>query len=160
MPYMSYAGAVTPIVPGVFPAPWSGFCTAVPRIDVPVYMPWLLRQVSQQGGQIQQHIIQRLSEIGADFDLIVNCTGLGARLLTGDEVYPYLPEGFDLPSSLALVPTEYKLMVPFIILIIVLVYKTSMGDNTAGFLQQLVQDPDLVLPDAAVRAPDAAPATH
>ncbi|MCB9544560.1 MAG: hypothetical protein H6706_01540 [Myxococcales bacterium] len=52
------------------------------------------------------------------------------------------------------------LAVVAIALIIVLVYKTSMGDNTAGFLQQLVHDPDLVLPDAAVRAPDAAPATH
>ena len=36
---------------------------------------------------------------------------------------PWLP--FDLPASIALVPTEYKLTVPFVILIIVLVYRPT-----------------------------------
>jgi branched-chain amino acid transport system permease protein len=38
-------------------------------------------------------------------------------------IKPYL--WFDIPSSLALVPTEYKLMVPFLILIIVLIYRPT-----------------------------------
>lgn len=38
---------------------------------------------------------------------------------------PIAPEGFDLPATLALVPTEYKLVVPFVILIIVLVYRPT-----------------------------------
>ncbi|MFZ1816132.1 MAG: branched-chain amino acid ABC transporter permease [Rhizobiaceae bacterium] len=37
----------------------------------------------------------------------------------------WLPEALQLPNDLALVPTEYKLMVPFIILIIVLVYRPT-----------------------------------
>jgi branched-chain amino acid transport system permease protein len=37
----------------------------------------------------------------------------------------WLPAWVELPASLALVPTEYKLMVPFVILIIVLVYRPT-----------------------------------
>jgi D-amino-acid oxidase len=88
LPYIAYAAAAKPVAPGQFPAPWSGYAVPVPRIDVPVYMPWLMAQVGQLGGIFHPHIVQRLSEVGADFDLIVNCSGLGARLLTGDEVYP------------------------------------------------------------------------
>ncbi|MEZ4470024.1 MAG: hypothetical protein R3F60_04295 [bacterium] len=51
------------------------------------------------------------------------------------------------------------LAVVAIALIIVLVYKGTMSENTAGFLQQLVADPDLVLPDAAARPPDASVAS-
>ncbi|MEC9344227.1 MAG: branched-chain amino acid ABC transporter permease [Pseudomonadota bacterium] len=40
-------------------------------------------------------------------------------------VAPYLPDWIEIPGSLALVPTEYKLMVPFVILIIVLVYRPT-----------------------------------
>lgn len=86
--YMNNAGTVTIVPEGRFPAPWSGYCVAVPRIDVPLYMPWLTEQVRQKGGQVQQYIIQRLGEISTDFPIIINCTGLGARLLTGDELFP------------------------------------------------------------------------
>lgn len=88
MPYLANAGEVTAVAPGQFPAPWSGYRVTVPRIDVPVYMPWLMAQVGRLGGVFHPHIVQRLGEVGAGFDLVVNCSGLGARLLTGDEVYP------------------------------------------------------------------------
>lgn len=35
------------------------------------------------------------------------------------------PAWFELPSKIALVPTEYKLMVPFVILVVVLVYRPT-----------------------------------
>jgi branched-chain amino acid transport system permease protein len=38
---------------------------------------------------------------------------------------PLTPAGIDLPQTMALVPTEYKLTVPFVILIIVLVYRPT-----------------------------------
>lgn len=38
---------------------------------------------------------------------------------------PIAPEWLALPQNMALVPTEYKLMVPFVILIIVLVYRPT-----------------------------------
>ena len=102
MPYMANAGEVEEISLGQFPGEWTGYHTTVPRIDVPVYMPWLLARVEAMGAIIQPHIVQRIGEIKSEFPVIVNCSGLGARLLTSDNVYPIRgqvmsvrkPEGF------------------------------------------------------------------
>lgn len=88
MPYMAHAGAMREVPPGVFPAPWSGWCVAVPRIDVPVYMPWLLARLQAMGGRIQPQILQTLREVGKSYPIIVNCTGLGAQALTSDTLFP------------------------------------------------------------------------
>ena len=88
MPYMANAGAMREVPPGVFPAPWSGWCATVPRIDVPVYMPWLLARLQALGGQVQLQIIESLQAIDPAYALIVNCTGLGAQALTGDTMFP------------------------------------------------------------------------
>lgn len=88
MPYMASGGALRAVPPGLFPTPWSGWSATVPRIDVPIYMPWLLARVHKLGGQIQPRIFQTLQEIHPTYTLIINCTGLGAQALTGDAVYP------------------------------------------------------------------------
>lgn len=88
MPYMAHAGAMREVPPGVFPAPWSGWCVAVPRIDVPIYMPWLLARLQAMGGRIQPQILQTLREVGKSYPIIVNCTGLGAQALTSDTLFP------------------------------------------------------------------------
>ena len=88
MPYMASSGAMTPVPPGQFPAPWAGYRAPVPRIDVPVYMPWLLGQVQALGGIVQQQIVQGLGELRNSYDVIINCSGLGAQLLTGDPMFP------------------------------------------------------------------------
>ncbi len=38
---------------------------------------------------------------------------------------PWLPEMFEIPAKLAFVPTEYKLVVPFFILVAVLIWRPS-----------------------------------
>ncbi|MEZ4861345.1 MAG: FAD-dependent oxidoreductase [Caldilineaceae bacterium] len=88
MPYMAHGDAMRVVPPGVFPPPWSGYCAKVPRIDVPVYMPWLLERCRSLGGVIAQRIIQTWDEIGRDYGVVVNCTGLGAQALTGDAMFP------------------------------------------------------------------------
>jgi len=88
MPYMANAGAMREVPPGLFPAPWSGWCAAVPRIDVPVYMPWLLAHVHALGGRVQPRILQTLHEVDRTYPIIINCTGLGAQALTGDALFP------------------------------------------------------------------------
>lgn len=88
MTYMASAGAMREVPPGAFPAPWSGWCATVPRIDVPIYMPWLLARVHKLGGQIHPHIFQTFQELHPGYMIVVNCTGLGAQALTGDAVYP------------------------------------------------------------------------
>jgi D-amino-acid oxidase len=76
------------VPPGRFPEPWSGFGVTVPQIDVPIYMPWLFQQVRRLGGQFIQAEIRSLSELAEGHRLIVNCSGLGAQRLTGDELFP------------------------------------------------------------------------
>lgn len=73
---------------GVFPAPWSGLRFIVPRIDVPCYMPWLLKQFFALGGVLQATEIHDLRQLADAYPIIVNCTGLGAGALTGDAVFP------------------------------------------------------------------------
>lgn len=88
MTYMASAGARRAVVPGAFPAPWAGWCATVPRMDVPLYMPWLLARLHSLGVQMHPHIFQTFQEIHPAYTLVVNCTGLGAQALTGDAVYP------------------------------------------------------------------------
>ncbi len=55
-----------------------------PVIDPPVYLRWLRNQVSALGGRFLQREVQQLAECPAGHSIIVNCTGLGSRRLTGD----------------------------------------------------------------------------
>ena len=88
MSYMASGGAMREVPPGVFPAPWSGWCAPAPRIDVPVYMPWLLDQVRRLGAEVKLHLVEHIHEIDPIYPIIVNCTGLGAQALTGDAMFP------------------------------------------------------------------------
>jgi D-amino-acid oxidase len=56
---------------------WS-FVT--PVVDMPRYLPWLSRQVADLGGTITRMALARLP----DAPLVVNCAGLGSRLLAAD----------------------------------------------------------------------------
>jgi len=64
-----------------------------PQVDTSVYMPWLMNQVQNMGIKLRtQHIYGTLYDIRPqeyNSDLIINCTGLGARTLVRDEnVFP------------------------------------------------------------------------
>ena len=51
----------------------------VPLIETPIYLPWLRRSL-----RIEKRTLASLDDLTGDFDLVVNCTGLGARELCGD----------------------------------------------------------------------------
>jgi len=52
------------------------------------YLPWLMKKFQSLGGLILRHKVDSLHELG-NYDIIINCTGLGARELVGDKsVYP------------------------------------------------------------------------
>src|SRR6202012_4042933 len=72
-----------------------GLRFAVPQAEMPVYQPWLARQVTELGGEVVPRHVGDLAELaeselaGAGGDAVVDCPGLGARELIGDEsVYP------------------------------------------------------------------------
>ena len=61
----------------------------VPFIDTPVYLRWLARRLEALGGTVERRVVHDLGELCAPGRAVVNCTGLGARRLCGDEaVYP------------------------------------------------------------------------
>lgn len=63
---------------------WSGggWEITAPVIDMRVYLPWLAERVRAGGGTTEVAWIDDLTHVEAD--IIVNCTGLGARALIGD----------------------------------------------------------------------------
>jgi D-amino-acid oxidase len=59
----------------------DGWTFATPVVDMPTYLPWLAGRVADLGGTLTRMNLRALPE-GAD--LVVNCSGLGARLLGSD----------------------------------------------------------------------------
>jgi len=92
------------VPPGRFPAPWAGFCSTVPRIDVPIYMPWLYQRAIKLGIVIQSRTVTTFGELAPTHTTIVNCTGLGAQKLTGDDLYPIRGQVIRIRKPLGLEP--------------------------------------------------------
>lgn len=63
----------------------DGFAFEAPVIDTGVYLDYLLRRFQAQGGQVYQRAVDSLSEAFAACNIVINCTGLGARELVGDQ---------------------------------------------------------------------------
>jgi D-amino-acid oxidase len=64
------------------PAGWTeGWRLTVPVVEMPVYLDWLARGVRDAGGTITRMNLGGLPEDGG---VVVNCAGLGARLLGAD----------------------------------------------------------------------------
>lgn len=60
----------------------DGFTFVTPIIEMPVYLAWLARRIEGLGGTITR---LNLSGLPTGGDLVVNCSGLGARLLGADK---------------------------------------------------------------------------
>ncbi len=61
----------------------DGYLFEAPVMDSGVYLDYLIRRFRQAGGRIEKRFLKRIGE--ASGDVVVNCTGLGARTLVGDE---------------------------------------------------------------------------
>ena len=52
------------------------------------YLPWLTQKIKDLGGKVIKEHIKSFSDL-PDFDIIINCTGLGAQsLASDDQIYP------------------------------------------------------------------------
>jgi D-amino-acid oxidase len=59
----------------------DGWAFTAPVIEMPVYLPALVKRLEQAGGTLTR---SALSALPTSADLVVNCAGLGARLTAGD----------------------------------------------------------------------------
>jgi len=55
------------------------------QVDTEKYLPWLLDMFTEQGGKIIQRRVRNLASLASDYDIVINCSGLGARELCGDK---------------------------------------------------------------------------
>ena len=63
----------------------SGFGAELPFADMPRYLAWLVGRVTELGGTIEQRVVTDLATVDPDAEYVINCSGLGAALLAGDD---------------------------------------------------------------------------
>jgi D-amino-acid oxidase len=63
----------------------SGFALNVPLMDTTIYLDYLARRFGDAGGEINTNrCLAKLEDVDHAFDLVINCTGIGARTLVQD----------------------------------------------------------------------------
>jgi D-amino-acid oxidase len=64
----------------------SGFSLRVPLMDTTIYLDYLANRFLAASGSIAANVnLQKLEELDAKFDLVINCAGIGARELAADK---------------------------------------------------------------------------
>jgi D-amino-acid oxidase len=67
------------------PAFTSGFALNAPLMDTTVYLNYLANRFRKAGGEIRAGVhFNKLEDVAPEFDLVINCAGIGARNLVGD----------------------------------------------------------------------------
>ncbi|MGH7984397.1 MAG: FAD-dependent oxidoreductase, partial [Candidatus Udaeobacter sp.] len=63
----------------------SGFSLRVPVMDTTIYLDYLANRFSRAGGSITRNVhFEKLEDVPSEFDLVINCAGIGARELVQD----------------------------------------------------------------------------
>jgi D-amino-acid oxidase len=62
----------------------NGYALTAPLIDTTIYLDRMANRFHNAGGIIESTHLSKVEEIPRDFDLIVNCAGIGARELVHD----------------------------------------------------------------------------
>jgi len=63
----------------------SGFTLNVPLMDTTIYLDYLANRFTKAGGRVNANVhLEKLEDISREFDLVINCAGIGARELVQD----------------------------------------------------------------------------
>lgn len=63
----------------------SGFAMTVPLMDTTIYLDYLVKRFREAGGLLDGNVhLEKLEEIGSGFELVINCSGIGAKRLVPD----------------------------------------------------------------------------
>lgn len=63
----------------------DGHAFTVPVIEMPAYLRYLVRRLEVSGGSIERRMVSSVAYVAREARAVVNCAGLGARELVGDE---------------------------------------------------------------------------
>ncbi|MEO6232959.1 MAG: FAD-dependent oxidoreductase [Ferruginibacter sp.] len=67
----------------------KGYDITVPLIETQLFLPWLMQQLQQKGVAFILKKIADFDELSSSYDIIINCSALGAReLCKDDQVIP------------------------------------------------------------------------
>lgn len=63
----------------------SGFALEVPLTDTTIYLDYLAARLRRAGGEIRSGVhFDRLEEVGHEYSVVINCSGVGAQTLLPD----------------------------------------------------------------------------
>ena len=69
----------------ILPVFTSGFAIAVPLMVTTIYLDYLRNRFVNAGGSINGNVrFEKLEDVDPKFDLVINCTGIGAKMLLPD----------------------------------------------------------------------------
>ncbi|KAG5857252.1 hypothetical protein ANANG_G00017430 [Anguilla anguilla] len=72
-----------------FPQYKFGQAFTTVKCECPIYLPWLEKRFKRARGLLKKGRVSDLQELCHNYDIVVNCSGLGARVLAGDSgVHP------------------------------------------------------------------------
>jgi len=63
----------------------DGHAFVVPVVEMPVYLRYLRARFAAAGGAVERRVVARPDEFAGEASVVVNCAGLGARELVGDD---------------------------------------------------------------------------
>jgi D-amino-acid oxidase len=63
----------------------DGRVVRVPCMEAPAYLDWLARRVRELGGEVETRRLDSLAAADPEADAVVNCCGVEARRLAGDD---------------------------------------------------------------------------
>ena len=63
----------------------DGHLFVVPVVEMPVYLRYLLDRFAAAGGTVERRVVADPGELEGEARVVVNCAGLGARDLVGDD---------------------------------------------------------------------------
>ena len=63
----------------------EGHAFVVPVVEMPVYLRYLQDRFAAAGGRVERRVVARLDEFAGEASVVVNCAGLGAKGLVGDD---------------------------------------------------------------------------
>ena len=79
-------GSVSKMLSGDLPKGYStGYKASVPLMETQIFLPWLQEQLVYSGVQFIKKEVTSLNLLQMDNDVVINCSGLGARTLCNDK---------------------------------------------------------------------------